>query len=123
MNWRTFLFPYRSHLEAEIEYLRGQLQQRLRRQDELEGSMLELLQKLREKTPRETPKNLEVPVRGWDAYRARRRGNFGNEGAVEDDTAAVSAQPDARGQSSPDDFKVDAEHDSSGYSQADGFRD
>lgn len=65
------LFPYRVHLEREVEYLRGQLAQKERRIDE----MLEAMKPapVAPRAPREAAKPLAPAVLGWDAYRLNKR--------------------------------------------------
>ncbi len=77
MNWLEAFFPYRSHLEREIEYLRAQLAQQQRRRDELEAVLAEIAK------PRPTVKfkpeldgkwtKVERRPLGWDDYRANQR--------------------------------------------------
>lgn len=73
MKWIEYLFPYRTHLEREVEYLRAQVAQQRRRLDEVENAMLEVIRELGKKEPR---KDVAKPVvtikaRGWEAYRAQ----------------------------------------------------
>jgi len=82
---RTFLFPYRTHLEAEVEYLRSQLAQRQRRVDELQEAMV-VVAVPPPKTPREPKPLPPVQPRGWEALRYQHRNN------VQDETPA---QPSA----------------------------
>jgi len=62
---RRFFFPYRSHLENEVEYLRLQLAQRQRQIDELQQSLIDI------RTPKPSaPRNPPPPPspvkpRGW----------------------------------------------------------
>lgn len=84
------LFPYRAHLESEIEYLRTQLAQRDRRLVELENRLIEAkpgIPVFREPKP--------VPInkpRGWEEYR-RQRGQRSEE-AGEEASQGVQAQVD-----------------------------
>jgi len=79
MNWLRdlllVLFPYRSHLEQEIEYLRQQLSQKQRRVDELQEKLVELLKPPAKIQFERKPDGKLVPIqpRGWDAVRAMRR--------------------------------------------------
>jgi hypothetical protein len=95
-GWKTVLFPYRSHLEEEIVYLRGQMAQRDRRLQVLEDALTEITRP-QPKAPKEAPQTAVFSQRGWDGYRTKRK----IHGREED----VSARPDARGQSSPDDYR------------------
>ena len=71
----AFLFPLRTHLESEIEYLRGQVAQRQRQVDVLTDALVVVA------TPapkvqferKSDGKLIPVQPRGWDAWRAARR--------------------------------------------------
>lgn len=66
---RVFLFPYRAHLEEEVDYLRAQLAQRQRRVDELQEALIES-KTPPAKTPRSEPRPLPpVKPRGWEEFR------------------------------------------------------
>lgn len=66
---RGFLFPYRTHLEEEVDYLRAQLAQRQRRIDELQESLIEA-KTPRPPAPRPEPKPMPpVKPRGWEKMR------------------------------------------------------
>ena len=65
---------YRTHLEREVEYLRGQLAQRQRRVDELQD-VLAVIATPRPVAPKSTV-NVTIPAgkpRGWEQYRAVRK--------------------------------------------------
>lgn len=75
MKWLEMLFPYRTHLEAEIEYLHQQLAQHQRRRDELEAVLVDIA-KPQPKVQFERQKDgklVKVQPRGWDAFRAYQR--------------------------------------------------
>lgn len=87
MNVR-WLFPYRTHLEDEIEFLRAQLAQQARRYDELQAM---LLQPKPAATAPRAPAPIVMPKpMGWDAYRASRRAEY----RAEEDLAAEEAKID-----------------------------
>ena len=44
MNWLALIFPYRTHLEAEICWLQDQLAQKQRRCDELQEALVQIKQ-------------------------------------------------------------------------------
>lgn len=72
----AWLFPYRSHLEAEIEYLRAQCAQKDRRIHELQEALAEIAKP----APKvylqpETRTKIRVQPKGWDAFRADRKMN------------------------------------------------
>lgn len=72
------LFPYRTHLEAEIEYLKTLLAQRTRRCDELQEALFKASERSTAKIiykQDETGKMTRVQPKGWDEYRAYRREN------------------------------------------------
>ena len=79
MNWlaqfASFLFPLRTHLIDEIEYLRGQVAQRQRQVDVLTDALV--MAKIpvpKVQFERESSgKLIPVQPRGWDAWRAARR--------------------------------------------------
>jgi hypothetical protein len=96
VKWIEYLFPYRTHLEREVEYLRAQVAQQRRRLDEIEGGMLELMRGLGRKEPRREPaKPIAIKARGWEAYKAQQRTNGNTEDAVdagsEDQTSGVGS--------------------------------
>lgn len=66
------LFPYRRHLEEEINYLRGQVAQKQRRIDELQEALIEH-QKLAPKLLKERLTPIRTQPLGWDAYRENQR--------------------------------------------------
>jgi hypothetical protein len=75
MNW---LFAYRAHLNAEIDYLKDQLAQRQRRIDELQESLIQIAQKPTMKVQyRQAPDGKLTPIqpRGWEELRKQRREN------------------------------------------------
>ena len=74
---RSLLFPYRTHLESEVEYLRDQLAQEKRRCVELQNAILDLKQPspkvyLSSATDK-PPVKVTIQPKGWDAYRAAKR--------------------------------------------------
>lgn len=73
----TWLFPYRAHLEAEIDYLRAQLAQKQRRIDALQESLIEISKPApRVYLSKDDPKiQVRVQPKGWDAVRADRKAN------------------------------------------------
>lgn len=79
MNWlaqfASFLFPLRTHLIDEIEYLRGQVAQKQRRIDELQDALAEIAKPAPKVQFERKPDGKLVPVqpRGWDAWRAAKR--------------------------------------------------
>ena len=75
MKWLEFLFPYRSHLESEVEYLRTQLAQSQRERRELEALIADLAKPAPKVQYESKPDGKLIPVqpRGWDAYRDKRR--------------------------------------------------
>ena len=94
MKWIGLLFPYRTHLEAEVEYLREQLAQEKRRVVELQNAILEMKQPsprvyLSNATDKQ-PVKVTVQPRGWDAYRAARRNQ------EEDDNGEGERRDDVR---------------------------
>lgn len=74
MNW---LFPYRTHLLAEIDYLKAQLAQAQRRADILQEALVKAAEKpamrVQYKQDKETGKITPVQPRGWEEYRASQR--------------------------------------------------
>jgi hypothetical protein len=69
------LFPYRAHLEAEIEYLREQVAQKQRRIDILLDAVVKAAAP-KAVIPREPPAPIKsVQPRGWDEVRAARKAN------------------------------------------------
>lgn len=70
-----FLFPYRTHLEAEIVWLQEQLAQKQRRCDELQEALIGIKQPSMKIQYKRKPDGKLVPTqpRGWDSYRAWRR--------------------------------------------------
>lgn len=73
-DWLKYIFPYRTHLENEIEYLKAQLAQKQRRIDEMMDAINRVALKKAEPVERKQAKAV-IPVqpKGWDAYRASRR--------------------------------------------------
>ena len=71
----AFLFPLRTHLESEIEYLRSQLAQKQRRIDELQDALVVVATPAPKVQFEREPSGKLIPVqpRGWDAWRAARR--------------------------------------------------
>ena len=71
MNIRSFIaaiFPYRTHLEAEVEYLRAQLSQRQRRIDELIDAINKVALRPKEvKVPPPAP--LPTKPKDWNSFR------------------------------------------------------
>jgi len=76
MKLRDLLFPYRSHLEQEVEWLKHQLAQEKRRSDAL---MERLSPTSTTATPAIPPATVRPRVSiktqplGWDAYREQKR--------------------------------------------------
>ena len=95
-----FLFFMRSHMLAEIDYLKSQLAQERRRVDVLQEGLIQakrpsvLMTQRAQVNPTTKPK----PV-GWEATRAEIR----NERADE-----VSARPDTRGEGDDADKRLEA---------------
>ena len=79
MNWlaqfASFLFPLRTHLIDEIEYLRGQVAQRQRQVDVLTDALVMAKIPVPKVQFEREPSGKLIPVqpRGWDAFRAVRR--------------------------------------------------
>ena len=73
----SWLFPYRTHLEEEIEYLKSQLAQRDRQIHALQDILANRLKPVVEaRVPKEAGGKIpSVTPKGWDAYRAARRAN------------------------------------------------
>ena len=77
MNWLALIFPYRTHLEAEIVWLQDQLAQKQRRCDELQEALIGA----KAPAPRvqyerkQDGKLVPSQPRGWDAVRMARREN------------------------------------------------
>ena len=69
------LFPYRTHLEAEIVWFQEQLAQKQRRVDELQDALVAVKQPSMKIQYERKPdgKLVAVQPHGWDAYRAWRR--------------------------------------------------
>lgn len=78
---RAFLFPYCTHLEAEVEYLKGQLAQKQRRIDEMQDAINKAALKPATVRLQPAPPHA-VPPKGWDAYRVSKRGET-NDGIAE----------------------------------------
>jgi hypothetical protein len=79
MNYRAILialFPMRTHLCEEIDYLRSQVAQKQRRIDELQEALIAIKQPAPRVPPTvtESPKFRQQPL-GIDAVRAARRAN------------------------------------------------
>jgi hypothetical protein len=95
---KAFLFPYRTHLESEIAWLKAQLAQERRRVDVLiekpEPKPVTARGLLENK-----PARRAVPL-GWDATRAEGRN------ATRD--AEVPARPDTRGEGQAEDQRTTA---------------
>jgi len=92
MGWIAALFPYRAHLEDEIDYLRGQLAQKQRRIDELQDRMV-FAPPVRAKDPVPTAKASKIAPRGWDEYRRAVHGKS-VEDAGEEAPPAAQAEAD-----------------------------
>ena len=77
MNWLALIFPYRTHLEAEICWLQNQLAQKQRRCDELQEALCLIKQPSMKIQYERKPDGELKPVqpRGWDAVRMARREN------------------------------------------------
>lgn len=71
MKLREFIaavFPFRAHLEAEIDYLKAQLAQERRRSDELRQALVEV--KMPKLVLRDVPRPTANPKpQGWEAFR------------------------------------------------------
>lgn len=83
-RWIQALFPYRAFLESEIEYLKTILAQRDRRIVELEDRLCDrpIMQPAQSRGPVTYMGSL-APVRGWDDYRSRKRGQRFEEAGEE----------------------------------------
>jgi hypothetical protein len=71
MTFKAFiaiLFPYRTHLEEEVDYLRAQLSQKQRRIDEMQEALIAVAKPAPPKPRPEIPPVAPVK-RGWEAYR------------------------------------------------------
>ena len=86
MRWMELLFPCRTHLEAEVEYLRAQLAQKDRRLDEMQQALSSNLKFWQDKSKEEVKRRLiaaqekkpltgQIQPRGWDQVRATMRLN------------------------------------------------
>ena len=75
MSWLSAIFPYRTHLEAEICWLQDQLAQKQRRCDELQEALVQIKQPSMKIQYERKPDGELKPVqpRGWESYRAFRR--------------------------------------------------
>jgi len=69
---RALLFPYRTHLEQEIEYMRDVIASLRRERDRIEHLLIDSYNP-KPKERKEAPKLIPVKPRGWDAYRAARK--------------------------------------------------
>lgn len=79
MTLREFLnmlFPYRQHLNEEIDYLREQLAQKQRRIDVMQDALVSISLPSKPSAPRDKPAPLKAlqPI-GIEAVRAARREN------------------------------------------------
>lgn len=68
----AFLFPYRTHLERELEYAKTLLAQQTKRADDLQYELVSL-KRPAVLMPRPVGKPVEVVPKGWDATRAAER--------------------------------------------------
>lgn len=94
------IFPYRTHLEREIDYLKAQLAQERRRVDVLTDKLKQpTIQRIAVPIER-APTKPFVP-KGWDATRAEERRHA--EAAPE-----VPAEPDAGSESGAEDSRATA---------------
>lgn len=95
---RTFLFPYRTHLEdevadlklrheQEVTYLRSLIAQHQRRVDELQEAMIEAKNPPPRPRP-EPPPILQTKPVGWEAFRASRKA-AASQAAEEAETPAA----------------------------------
>ncbi len=76
MSLRGLLFPYRTHLEQEVEWLKSQLAQAHRRLDEyLDIEKASLVPEKKPAPPAKEKKTVRVQPIGWDAYREDLRRN------------------------------------------------
>jgi len=69
---RAILFPYRTHLEQEIEYMRDIIASLRRDRDVLENRLYESIHP-KPKERREPVKMVPVKPKGWEAYKAMRK--------------------------------------------------
>ena len=80
------LFSYRTHMESEIEYLRGQIAQKERRIDEMQQTLISNVRYMQDKAKSELRRRIEnsventktslippVQPHGWDQVRATLR--------------------------------------------------
>jgi len=95
----AFLLPMRTHMLAEIDYLKSQLAQERRRVDVLQEGLIQakrpsvLMTQRAQVNPTTKPK----PV-GWEATRAE----------IRNEPETVSAGPDTRGESADADKRLEA---------------
>ena len=72
----AFLFPMRTHLLSEIDYLKAQLAQERRRVDVLQTALVDVKRPIVARFPSPEPAKRTVPMPiGWDATRAAERTN------------------------------------------------
>ena len=90
------LFPYRTHLEREIDYLKAQLAQERRRVDVLHEQQKPQPKPITAGEMMRTPKPI-IP-KGWDATRAEDRRNAKEPEKVpaRSDTGSESGDADSR---------------------------
>jgi hypothetical protein len=82
----AFLFPFRAHLEREIDFLKAQLAQERRRVDQLQAGLIDAKRPTVQMV-RPIVSNVAKPVpKGWDATRMELRDERAKE---------ISARPDA----------------------------
>lgn len=88
------LFPYRTHLECEIEYLKAQLAQERRRVDVLvEQKLIPQLGERPLRMPVDGLKASRFPIpKGWDATRAEERRHAEAEAGVSPVPSGVQGQ-------------------------------
>ena len=70
---KSMLFPYRTHLEEEVVFLRSLVAQRDRRITEMQDAINAVALKPREPFERSVPKFVETPPKGIEAVRAYNR--------------------------------------------------
>lgn len=63
------LFPYRTHLEDEVKYLREQLAQKQRRIDEMRDWQQRFVGALTKRTEKKPPALVPVRPHGWEQAR------------------------------------------------------
>lgn len=88
------IFPYRTHLEQEVEYLKAQLAQNQRRVDEMRELVSNWASKIAEKKPREPliePMNPVKPT-GFGEYKQKLRSQGDGEGSAQQAKEVVAKE-------------------------------